>query len=164
MDSILTSIKKMLGISEEYEHFDTDITMHINSVFMVLNQIGVGPSKGFRIKDKNSTWNDFIGDSIMLEAVKDYIYLRVKLVFDSTTLSGATIESIKQTIAELEWRLNTAADVGLGSNQPLDYNDLINTPTINGEPLKGNYDEKDPTVDSISSDEVDSIWNQIFDN
>lgn len=110
MESILTSIKKLLGITEEYNHFDADIIMHINSVFMILNQIGVGPAKGFRIEDETSTWDDFLGDSIQLESVKTYVYLRVRLLFDSATLSGTVIESMKQTISELEWRLNVISD------------------------------------------------------
>lgn len=110
MTSILTSIKKLLGITEDYDHFDADIIMHINSVFMILNQLGVGPKEGFRIEDETSTWNDYLGDSILLESVKTYIYLRVRLLFDSTTLSSTVIESMKQTISELEWRLNVTAD------------------------------------------------------
>lgn len=110
MTSILTSIKKLLGITEDYDHFDADIIMHINSVFMILNQLGVGPKEGFRIEDETSTWSDYLGDSILLESVKTYIYLRVRLLFDSTTLSSTVIESMKQTISELEWRLNVTAD------------------------------------------------------
>ena len=67
MESILTSIKKMLGITEEYENFDVDLIMHINSVFMILNQIGVGPSRCFSIKDENEVWTDFIPDDSQLE-------------------------------------------------------------------------------------------------
>ena len=62
-ESILTSIKKLLGVPKDYEHFDQDIIMHINSVFMILNQIGVGPSDGFSISDKTAIWSDFISDS-----------------------------------------------------------------------------------------------------
>lgn len=109
MNSILTSIKKLLGIEEEYEHFDQDITMHINSVFMILNQLGVGPSGGFVIKDKTTEWTDFISDIVKVEAVKTYVYLKVKLLFDPP-LSSAVMESIKQQITELEWRLNVAAE------------------------------------------------------
>lgn len=111
MDSILTSIKKLLGITEDYKHFDQDIVIHINSVLMVLTQLGVGPKEGFFIEDETSTWNEFLGDSMTIEAVKTYVYLRVKLLFDSTTLSSTVIESMKQTISELEWRLNVAVDI-----------------------------------------------------
>ena len=109
MDSILTSVKKMLGISEEYEHFDPDIIMHINSVFMVLTQLGVGPAEGFKIEDKAAVWSDFILDTTMLEAVKSYMYLKVRLLFDPP-LSSAVLDSMNRLISELEWRLNAAVD------------------------------------------------------
>ena len=106
MDSILTSIKKMLGIAEEYEQFDADIIMHINSVFMILTQLGVGPSEGFSIEDDSAIWSDFIQDSTNIESVKSYVYLRVKLLFDSTSLGSPVIEAMNRQISELEWRLN----------------------------------------------------------
>lgn len=109
MESILTSIKKLLGIEEEYEHFDPDLIMHINSVFMILNQLGVGPSEGFSIQDAESVWTDFIPTGSNLEAVKSYIHLKVKLMFDPPS-GSAVMEAINRTIAELEWRLNVAAD------------------------------------------------------
>ena len=109
MESILTSIKKMLGITEEYIHFDTDIIICINSVFLNLTQLGVGPVDGFSISDDTSTWYDFIGDTKKFEAVKTYVYLKVKLLFDPPQSSGAT-EAIDRQIKELEWRLNVAAE------------------------------------------------------
>lgn len=110
MDSILTSIKKLLGITEEYEHFDTDIIIHINTVFSTLTQLGVGPKKGFSITDKSSVWNDFIPKSSnTLECIKTYVYLKVKLVFDPP-LNSAVIESINRQISELEWRINSEVD------------------------------------------------------
>lgn len=109
MESILTSIKKLLGIDEEYEHFDSDIIMHINSVFMILNQLGVGPTEGFSIKDKTTTWEDFVTDLTKVEAIKSYVYLKVKILFDPP-LSSSVMESINRTISELEWRINVAAE------------------------------------------------------
>lgn len=109
MDSILTSIKKLLGITEEYENFDQDIIIHINSAFMILNQLGVGPKSGFSIGDKSSTWDEFIPESSNLEAVKTYVHLKVKLMFDPP-LSSTVIEAIKSQINELEWRLNVSVD------------------------------------------------------
>lgn len=109
MGSILTSIKKLLGIEEEYEHYDSDIIIHINSVFMILNQLGVGPSTGFTIKDETAMWTDFTEDTTKIEAVKTYIYLKVKLIFDPP-LSSAVMESIKQQLSELEFRLMVAAE------------------------------------------------------
>lgn len=109
MDSILTSIKKMLGISEDYTQFDADLIMHINSVFLNLTQLGVGPASGFTIEDEITEWTDFINNNAQLQAVKSYIYLKVKLLFDPP-LSSAVIESTNRMIAELEWRLNVAAE------------------------------------------------------
>lgn len=111
MESILTSIKKMLGIDAEYTHFDADIIMHINSVLMILTQLGVGPEEGFVIEDDTSTWVDFIpeANAAQLHAVKSYIYLKVKLIFDPP-LSSAVIDSMNRQIAEFEWRLNVAVD------------------------------------------------------
>lgn len=109
MDSILTSIKKMLGISEDYTQFDADLIMHINSVFLNLAQLGVWPASGFSIEDETTEWTDFINNNAQLQAVKSYIYLKVKLLFDPP-LSSAVIESTNRMIAELEWRLNVAAE------------------------------------------------------
>ena len=109
MESILTSIKKLLGITENYEHFDADLIMHINSVFLNLTQLGVGPAEGFMIEDDSAYWTDFIEDAVQLQAVKSYIYLKVRLLFDPPT-SSAVIESMNRMIAEYEWRLNVAVD------------------------------------------------------
>ena len=112
MESILTSIKKLLGIAEEYEHFDNDIIMHINSVFMILTQLGVGPSKGFVITDSSASWDDFLPEGgEKLQAVKTYMYMKVRLMFDPPT-SSAVMESMNRMINELEWRLNAAVDPG----------------------------------------------------
>ena len=107
--SILTSIKKMLGVAEDYTEFDEDIITHINSVFLNLTQLGVGPEEGFMIEDDTAVWEDFIDDSIRLQAVKTYTYLKVKLLFDPP-LSSSVTESFTRMIAELEWRLNAAVD------------------------------------------------------
>ena len=104
MESILTSIKKMLGIAEEYTHFDADLIMHINSVFAILTQIGVGPSEGFSIEDDTDVWTDFIQDNKKLESVKSYTYMKVKLLFDPP-LNSSVIESMNRIISELEWRI-----------------------------------------------------------
>ena len=106
-NSILTSIKKLLGITESCTDFDTDIIMHINTVLMTLNQLGVG-TEGFQIEDKNAVWSEFI-DPNKLAATKSYIHLRVKLLFDPP-LNSAIIEAIKESIRELEWRLNVRVE------------------------------------------------------
>jgi len=109
MESILTSIKKMLGIAEEYTHFDADLIIHINSVFAILTQIGVGPSEGFSIEDDTDVWTDFIQDNKRLESVKSYTYMKVKLLFDPP-LSSAVMESYNRTISELEWRISISGE------------------------------------------------------
>lgn len=109
MESILTSIKKLLGIAEEYTHFDVDLIMHINSVLSILTQIGVGPSEGFLIEDDIAVWSDFVSSNGRLELIKSYVHAKVKLLFDPP-LSSAVIESTTRMISELEWRIQVAAD------------------------------------------------------
>lgn len=104
-DSILDSIKKLLGIDASYTAYDPDVMMHINSVFSVLSQMGVGPTGGFMIEDNVPTWAAFIGDDEELNMVKTYIHQRVKLLFDPPSTSFA-IEAIEKTSEELGWRLN----------------------------------------------------------
>lgn len=115
-DSILTSIKKLLGITEEYTHFDTDITMHINSVFFTLSQLGVGPTKGFSIQDAKNAWNEYLPDGELLNAVKTYVFFKVKLAFDPPT-SSSVIEAYNRSIAEAEWRINVEAEKEVVSNE-----------------------------------------------
>jgi hypothetical protein len=103
-DSILTSIKKLLGIDEEYEHFDIDLILHINSVLSVLTQLGVG-DENFFITGKNEKWSDYISDDARFNLVKAYVYLKVRLLFDPPS-SSAIIESINRLISEIEWRIN----------------------------------------------------------
>lgn len=122
MDSILTSIKKLLGIAKEDTSFDHDIIMHINSVLMILTQVGVGPSDGFVIEDESALWSDFTQDYKKLIAIKSYVYLKVRLLFDSTTLSSTVIESINRQIEELEWRLNFAVEYTIPSGEEENQN------------------------------------------
>ena len=115
-ESILNSIKKLLGITKEYTHFDADIILHINSVFMILNQLGVGPNKAYSIMNDKNTWSEFMSDEEMLHAVKSYIHLKVKMLFDPPS-SSSMMESMNRQISELEWRLNVASDPGTGSGK-----------------------------------------------
>ena len=107
--SILDDIKKLVGINKEDLSFDNDILIHINSAFMILNQLGVGPITGFSISDSSKKWKDYLPDTEDFEAVKTYIYLKVKIIFDPP-LSTTIMEALKQTISELEWRLNVNAE------------------------------------------------------
>lgn len=115
LDSILNSVKKMLGIQEDYEHFDQDIIMHINSVFMILNQIGVGPSKCFSISDSSSSWDEFKQGDETLESIKTYMYMKVRIMFDPPQ-QNFVMESINKVINELEFRLKVAADLSANKN------------------------------------------------
>ena len=108
-ESILTSVKKMLGIVEDYTAFDNQIIIHINSVFMILTQLGVGPPTGFTITDKTSVWSDFLTTDKNLELVKSYMYQKVRLLFDPPS-SSVVMDSINRMINEFEWRLNVAAE------------------------------------------------------
>lgn len=111
-ESILNTTKAMIGgVDEANGHFDTDIITHINTTLFALTQMGVGPSDGFSIKDATPTWSDFLGEKHKkLEAVKTYVYLNVKILFDSTSLSSATIEAYNRKMSEYEFRLNVAAE------------------------------------------------------
>lgn len=109
MESILNSIKKLLGIDESDNAFDDQLIVHINSVFSILQQIGVGPVEGFMITDSTAVWNDFIGTNAKIASVKTFVYLKVKLIFDPPT-GSATLDSMKQMIDELQWRLNVEVD------------------------------------------------------
>lgn len=109
-ESILTTIKKLLGLDESYEAFDTDIIVAINTAIMALTQIGIGPSSGFRIEDDGATWQDFLGsDVIDLEAAKSYIFIKARLMFDPPS-SSVVVEAYNKAAAECEWRLNVQRD------------------------------------------------------
>lgn len=107
--SILSSVKKMLGLPEEYDAFDLDIIIHINSVFTILAQIGVGSANGFMIEDKTAIWSDFIQDMSLYQLVKSYMVLKVRLLFDPP-MSSAVLECCKTQANEYEWRLKTMAE------------------------------------------------------
>lgn len=107
-NSILDNIKKMLGIASDNTDFDTDIIIHINSVFSTLRQLGIGPSKGYTISGKDSTWGEFIEYS-QVEDIRSYIYLRVRLLFDPPQ-NSFLVDSFKEQIKELEWRFTVTSD------------------------------------------------------
>lgn len=111
MESILLTVKKALGIEADFDVFDSDIIIHINTAFNVLNQLGVGPEEGFYITGVNEVWSDFLPDTPNLEAVKTYIYIKVRLVFDPPT-SSFVLQSLNDTAKEYEWRLNVQAEGG----------------------------------------------------
>lgn len=118
MESILISIKKLLGIAEDYTHFDMDLIIHINSVLMVLTQLGIGPAGGFLISDDSATWSKFLDDETQIEAVKSYVFLKVKLLFDPPSSSSVS-ESYNRMINEFEWRLNVAVETPMNTQEEI---------------------------------------------
>lgn len=107
-ESILGSVKKMLGIPSEYKKFDLDIIMHINSVLFILCQLGIGPESGYAISDDSDEWTDFIPEGTNLELVKSYVFMKVRLLFDPPQ-SSVVMESMNRMISEFEWRINVAS-------------------------------------------------------
>lgn len=107
--SILMSIKKLLNVDESDDAFDTDIGMLINNEFMTLHQLGIGPAGGFSITDADTSWTDFSQDKTLLETVKTYVYMKVRMIFDPPA-SSVVAEAFNSQIRELEWRLNIQAE------------------------------------------------------
>ena len=103
-DSILQTIKQLLGISEADESFDPNIIILVNSVLNILSQIGLEEANNFQIKGSSETWNELFRDRKDLEIVKTYICFKVKMMFDPPT-SSAALEATKRVIDEQEWRI-----------------------------------------------------------
>lgn len=119
-ESILVTIKKLLGIHEDYQAFDTDIIVLINSALMTLQQLGVGPTNGLLVTGYSETWDDLNPGAIMLEGVKHYIFICVKMVFDPPA-GSYVLEAMKQQKEELEWRLREQAEFYPGDGSRLGY-------------------------------------------
>lgn len=110
MEDILTSVKKAIGLDEDYRVFDPDLVMFINSTFATLHQLGVGPSTPFSITaDSQSCWHDFIGDDKRINSVKSYVFIKAKIIFDPPQ-SSFLLDSLKQQADELEWRLMVVSE------------------------------------------------------
>lgn len=114
-DSILTSVKQSLGLAEDYEVYDPELIMHINSVLGTLNQLGVGPDDGFEIADKTETWDHLLTNEgalfpdKRLNPVRSYVYLRVKMLFDAPSV-GYVVTAMEKMIEQAEWRITVAQD------------------------------------------------------
>lgn len=108
-DSILNSVKKLLGLDENYSPFDVDVIMHVNGALADLAQIGVGPDTGFSIKDVSETWVDFLGDDPLLNNVITYVYISVRLIFDPPATSYL-IEAYEKRKDELTFRINVTVE------------------------------------------------------
>lgn len=105
MDSILNSVKKILGLDPDYKAFDPDVLMHINTTFVTLNQLGVGPEAGFMIEDDVPTWDTFLGTDPRLNSVKSYVCLKVRMLFDPPQTSHL-VEAMNRQAEQLEWRIS----------------------------------------------------------
>ena len=110
-ESILLTIKKLIGVGDDDNSFDVDLITHINSVFGILWQLGVGPYEGYEIEDEGNTWIEFLPNKKYLNTVKSYVALRVKKVFDPPQ-SSSVMEALTATINEYEWRINVMVDPG----------------------------------------------------
>lgn len=146
--SILLTIKKMLGIAEEYHAFDIDILTNINAVFLTLNQLGVGPDKPYQIRSEDETWQDFLGDQYeYLAAVQTYVYQRVRLLFDPPT-NSFLVDAIQKSCQEFEWRFTI---------QPKNQNGIDHVNSFKEEPEvkddtsveKTTTEDQEPTLMSI---------------
>lgn len=126
-NSILDSVKKVLGFDPEFTEFDLDVVMHINSAFGSLQQLGVGSDTGFIIQDNTTLWSQYIADLLYLNMVKQYIFLAVRLAFDPPATSFG-IEAIERQLAQLSLRINISVE---GMHPPTDpFADT--TPTVAG--------------------------------
>ena len=108
--SILKTIRRMIGPSEDYEYFDTDLIIHINSAFSRLCQLGVGPEIPFRITGEEEEWTDFMDDGFQ-EEIKQYVYLKTKLIFDPPS-NGSVVSAYNEQIDMLEWTLKEVGRFG----------------------------------------------------
>ena len=108
-DSILMTIRKLVCGDPYADHFDTDLLVHINACFSILNQLGVGPENGFVVTDETQSWSSYIADNYILNMVKTYVTLKVKKIFDPP-LTSSVLEAMDKEISQLEWRLNVAVD------------------------------------------------------
>ena len=103
-ESILKTIKQLIGCPDDFEQFDLDLIVHINSAFATLTHLGVGPKEGYRITGADNAWSEFEDDAQKLSLIKDYVYIKTRLLFDPPT-SGSLMDSLKEQLKEMEWRL-----------------------------------------------------------
>ena len=103
-ESILKTIKQLIGCPDDFEQFDLDLIVHINSAFATLTHLGVGPKEGYRITGADNAWSEFEDDAQKLSLIKDYVYIKTSLLFDQPT-SGSLMDSLKEQLKEMEWRL-----------------------------------------------------------
>lgn len=115
-DSILESIKDAAGIGTDDVAFDAELLLHINTTFVILREIGVGPDTPFIVSDYSATWHDFIDDDSIIPMIKSYVALKVRVLFDPPT-SSSYMNAIQESIKEYEWRLNVEVDKWQGGDE-----------------------------------------------
>ena len=109
-NSVLNSTKKKLGLTDDYQYFDDDqLYDYINLAFSELHQLGAGPTAGYTINDPNDDWTGFTQDPLLLNLVKSYVYIRVRLLFDPPTTSFV-LDALNKQLEELTWRINVFVD------------------------------------------------------
>lgn len=168
-ESILDSVKLSLGIIPEYCHFDDQLVMNINSVFATLWQLGVGPDYGYSIQDDKETWSEYLDSNRLLNLVKTFMFMSVKLMFDPPSNSFA-LNSMKEQIKEQEWRINVMVDPDvLGTRyepstpdvpEPteIDYETQVyNKPKIEGNEVVGDKTYGELGLDEITPQDIDNI-------
>ena len=127
IDSILETIKKLLGLPTEVTAFNEDVRVSINTALGSLTQLGVGPEEGFRISGPEETWADFLGDDPRLDQAKDYVFIKTKLLFDPSQMSSMVKDSYNQLLREIEWRLNVQVDTPSVEEEPEEGGDNVET-------------------------------------
>lgn len=143
--SILLTIKKMLGIAEEYHAFDIDILTNINAVFLTLNQLGVGPDKPYQIRGEDETWQDFLGEQYeYLAAVQTYVYQRVRLLFDPPT-NSFLVDAIQKSCQEFEWRFTV---------QPKNQNEIDHVNSFRKDYDSNESSDKNESTESLTNPDV----------
>lgn len=150
-NSILLTVKKILGISEEYHAFDLDIIIDINSVFLTLNQLGVGPIEPYQIIGEEETWEDFQGE-LQIPGVQTYVYLKTRLLFDPPT-NSFLVDNMQKQIAELEWRMNIQTETPPSSVvtvEPEEQEPPMEEPIIS-EPEPDDQEESEKSIQTMSS-------------
>ena len=106
--SILNDVKESIGIVPEYDVFDNQLIICINSVFSTLHQLGVGPVEGFSIDGPDTKWDEYV-DSSRFNFIRSYMIMKVHVMFDPPT-SSIAMEALNKQIAEYEWRINSEVE------------------------------------------------------
>lgn len=171
-NSILSDLKQYIGTVSTYDVFDSDILMNANSAFFALHQLGAGPPKPFSVLSAEETWDDFSKDPYLIGPVKQYVYLKVKSVFDPPSTSFV-IQSYEKATQELEWRIREYCDGNILDNdaeevpppKPFDP-DILTDPEAEAilNLIFGSETSNDWSAIIATKPEIRDILNLIFGN